>query len=872
MATTKITRLQEGALLGNGSKDVVFPVTTGNAVSVKVEGYPNFPKTVNKGFLQVNLDLDKKIGFLYAKVEPVLNEEGETVDHVFLYGFKSNYEHTLWLQNKGSYISRVDMGKLCECVQGEEPETPPEPPIIDETPVLILPLNYADDPNVYNEDNPIPVKGQHLKKPIKLTSQNPKINLQWIKNGQAGHWQEVVLDATTVINSVNSENGVFIYPQEATAGYEELEGTVTVESYDEGIAPREVKVKVGKIIRLDVQDIDGVFSYGRTPNIGLNYKMETARFKVQGVNITGDTKIELLNNCGLFTYYNQDGGEILKNNTLSVVVPETEINKNGVFVYVTCRKYNGSVTEVPRQAVRSILRISNEQHNITKDLDITYDPTMPTIDWNSNTYVFPDNPQSVEVPSILVGGIDLNTMEYAEPSNTEISIEGFWEEDKSNIDAGAAVAQFVFHQKNINVDKSIFITGMQYSWIPKSLVSKIEEEWYYYDGTIDSLTQQISASSAPSIYKYCRKYNPSGISPANLTHDTFLILMRIKLTPASTSSISAILSAATLTGQFGTYTISHGQKTEAKINVHIGPDNPGGGNTGGGDDPHTPDIVEISAFEDAALDENIIAVLREITDMPYAEDSWLRNNIPMIQTLPAHFMNGVNKNSSGYYFFENAGDVVRLTNLGTIGEYAFANCEYLAEVAIPYTVETIGAHAFENDTTLNSVTFEDTEEHPSRLKIIGIQAFTNCTSLTEVTLPQNLTTIEYGAFRNSGLTSIVIPNSVTNVYSVAFNECPNLEIVDFGEGVSYLADSVLSDSPAITDVYLRSPVCVTLAIPRGGAASNPLPVNDHLVTIHVPEDLISSYEASRWASLSETNIEFVAIEEETPEETSEPEV
>lgn len=56
--------------------------------------------------------------------------------------------------------------------------------------------------------------------------------------------------------------------------------------------------------------------------------------------------------------------------------------------------------------------------------------------------------------------------------------------------------------------------------------------------------------------------------------------------------------------------------------------------------------------------------------------------------------------------------------------------------------------------------------------------FYNCSSLRRITIPNSVTTIEYGTFRNwSSLTKITIPNSVTTIGSNAFDKCSSLRKV-----------------------------------------------------------------------------------------------
>ena len=109
-----------------------------------------------------------------------------------------------------------------------------------------------------------------------------------------------------------------------------------------------------------------------------------------------------------------------------------------------------------------------------------------------------------------------------------------------------------------------------------------------------------------------------------------------------------------------------------------------------------------------------------------------------------------------------------------------------------YTVTEIGASAFANQTSIQTVKF------PANLKQIGVKAFANCTGLLEVTLPDTIQgagqlcfsgctalkkavlnkgriNIVYGMFENcSSLTEVVIPDTVENVAMYAFLNCRSL--------------------------------------------------------------------------------------------------
>ena len=102
------------------------------------------------------------------------------------------------------------------------------------------------------------------------------------------------------------------------------------------------------------------------------------------------------------------------------------------------------------------------------------------------------------------------------------------------------------------------------------------------------------------------------------------------------------------------------------------------------------------------------------------------------------------------------------------------NREGVTSVTIPENVpvNSIASCAFRNCTSLTSVTIPDTVTQ------IGSGAFYKCESLTGITIPDGVTYIGGNAFRFcDGLTSINVPDSVTEIGEGAFSECSNLTSV-----------------------------------------------------------------------------------------------
>ncbi len=114
------------------------------------------------------------------------------------------------------------------------------------------------------------------------------------------------------------------------------------------------------------------------------------------------------------------------------------------------------------------------------------------------------------------------------------------------------------------------------------------------------------------------------------------------------------------------------------------------------------------------------------------------------------------------------------TNLKSIGQAAFYDCDALTAIVIPATVTTIEESAFRSCENLASVSFAD----GCAITEIAPYTFWECTSLNGIVVPATVTTIDDGAFwRCSSLTSFVVPDAVEWIGDAAFADCT--ELVEF---------------------------------------------------------------------------------------------
>ncbi|MDE6373868.1 MAG: leucine-rich repeat domain-containing protein, partial [Clostridia bacterium] len=158
----------------------------------------------------------------------------------------------------------------------------------------------------------------------------------------------------------------------------------------------------------------------------------------------------------------------------------------------------------------------------------------------------------------------------------------------------------------------------------------------------------------------------------------------------------------------------------------------------------------------------------------------------------------------------------------SIGSYAFNGCSWLTSIVIPDSVTSIGSYAFYGCSGLESITLpfvgagdaasDYTFKYifggsnynnyvPSSLttviitggSVIGDYAFDGCSNITSISIPNSVTQVGRYAFRGcSGLTSITIPDGVTYIGSSTFSGCSSLTSITIPNGVTYIDSSAFS--------------------------------------------------------------------------------
>ncbi len=177
----------------------------------------------------------------------------------------------------------------------------------------------------------------------------------------------------------------------------------------------------------------------------------------------------------------------------------------------------------------------------------------------------------------------------------------------------------------------------------------------------------------------------------------------------------------------------------------------------------------------------------------------------------------------------------------SIGQQAFSYCDALKTMTIPKSVTSINRAIFSYDNNMETIVVEAgnpvysspnncnaiilTAENkliqgckatviPEGVECIGEYAFNGFSELKTIKLPSSLKAIEYLAFYQSGLTSIVIPKGMTNLSHGSFHSCVDLTSIRMESGGTKYSSPAGSNAIVETASGTLIVGCQTTIIPK----------------------------------------------------------
>ena len=131
----------------------------------------------------------------------------------------------------------------------------------------------------------------------------------------------------------------------------------------------------------------------------------------------------------------------------------------------------------------------------------------------------------------------------------------------------------------------------------------------------------------------------------------------------------------------------------------------------------------------------------------------------------------------------------------TIEREAFAWSD-LKTVIVGNAVTSISSSLFENCSLLENIKLGN------EMTKIGYSSFRNCSNLRTISIPDSVVEIGQYAFLGSGLTSIIIPDSVSLLDTRVFEDCKDLRKVSLSNNMTVIPSSLFNNCAKLTEIYI----------------------------------------------------------------------
>ena len=159
--------------------------------------------------------------------------------------------------------------------------------------------------------------------------------------------------------------------------------------------------------------------------------------------------------------------------------------------------------------------------------------------------------------------------------------------------------------------------------------------------------------------------------------------------------------------------------------------------------------------------------------------------------------------------FQNCAQIQTITlpeSLTTICENAFSGCSDLKKITIPKNCETIGEDAFYYCSGLEEISVEEGNQvFDSRRDckaLIDSKSNTLLLGGKNSVVPDGVTEIAKEAFKYTGITEIVIPDTVVRIGEYAFNGCKQLKSVVLPINITSIENSTFNGCSSLETVKL----------------------------------------------------------------------
>ena len=182
---------------------------------------------------------------------------------------------------------------------------------------------------------------------------------------------------------------------------------------------------------------------------------------------------------------------------------------------------------------------------------------------------------------------------------------------------------------------------------------------------------------------------------------------------------------------------------------------------------------------------------KDLEECAYIEKVKEEERLHRIKIFPKSFKRQVKK--KGYYEWDGDISYDDLKKLGLIKENN--------EVDERFKYFNISGKIDFRDSPITSITI------PDSVTSIGYSVFFGCASLSEIIIPDSVTSIEVSSFRGcSSLAEISIPNSITSIGNFAFAKCTSLDEITIPNSVTSIGDGAFWDCSSLAEIVIPDSV------------------------------------------------------------------
>ena len=220
--------------------------------------------------------------------------------------------------------------------------------------------------------------------------------------------------------------------------------------------------------------------------------------------------------------------------------------------------------------------------------------------------------------------------------------------------------------------------------------------------------------------------------------------------------------------------------------------------------------------------------------------------------------------------------VIFSASVTSIGQWAFRYSNALKSVNISAGVKTIEKNIFVSCHSLTQITVDEGNKYyasiggvlfnkakttlleypagrteteytiPTGVNAIGEDALSSCSKLTSVKFPESVKQIGFGAFQNSGLTSVTLPIGVTEIEFALFAGCRELTSITLPAGITKIGDVSFHNCEKLKDVTARMQTPPNIQVKD---VFREVTLSD--VTLTVPKGTTEAYKAAGWVGFKE---------------------